>query len=329
MFSNSELAPRWAGTSFESMLETLVEIAPFEGTPTDAIEDFTWSANAWSDGTLTLSEMACNRPWHISATSGTPEWLTVMVPRVGICGVTLGQSTATALPGQLLLGQTHEVDRFFAQGALHRSEKLHLDWSVILQTVGELLEAPVSGSLGLLPLVDQYSPSGDLLKNLVETIMSGMRGDGVLLHSPIAMTNLTQALSHLVVQSVPHRFSNQLEKKTFAPAPWHVRRAIDFMHANISKPITISMVAHAANVSVRTLENGFRMFRETTPAIYLRKLRLQATREDLIDPSNRQTIREICLKWGFFHAGRFSATYRSVYGETPQETHKRKHRNVL
>lgn len=329
MFNNSELPPRWAGTNFEGMLETLVEIAPFEGSTTDAREGFTWSANAWSDGALTLSEMSCNRAWHLSATSGTPEWLTIMVQRDGTCGITRGQITTTALPGQLLLGQTHEVDRFFVQGTRHRSEKLHLDWSVILQTVGELLEAPVSGSLDLVPQVDQYSPSGILLKNLLETIMSGMRGDGVLLHSPIAMTNLTQALGHVVVRSMPHRFSTQLEKKTFAPAPWHIRRAIDFMHATISKPITVSMVAHAANVSVRTLENGFRMFRETTPATYLRQLRLQATRNDLLAPSNRQTIRQICLKWGFFHAGRFSATYRSVYGETPQATQRHKHRNVL
>ncbi|MGM5058373.1 helix-turn-helix transcriptional regulator [Rhizobium sp. 814_E9_N1_1] len=329
MFNDSALPPRWAGKNFEGMLETLVEIAPFEGSSTDDIKDFAWSANAWSNGTLTLSEMSCNRAWHLSATSGTPKWLTIMVPRDGICGITRGQITTTALPGQLLLGQNHEVDRFFVQGTPHRSEKLHLDSSVISQTVGELLEAPVSGSLDLLPQVDQYSPSGHVLKNLVETIISGMRGDGVLLHSPIAMTNLTQALGHVVVRSMPHRFSKQLEKTTFAPAPWHIRRAIDFMHANINKPITISMVAHAANVSVRTLENGFRTFREATPANYLRKLRLQAVRKDLLDPYNRQTIREICLKWGFFHAGRFSATYRSVYGETPQQTQKQKHRNGL
>lgn len=38
MFNNSELVPRWAGTNFESMLETLVEVAPFEGYTTDAME---------------------------------------------------------------------------------------------------------------------------------------------------------------------------------------------------------------------------------------------------------------------------------------------------
>ncbi|MBP2447621.1 AraC family transcriptional regulator [Rhizobium leguminosarum] len=271
---------------------------------------------------MTLSEMACNGAWHLSATSGTPEWLTIMVPRDGICGVTRGQSTTTALPGQLLLGRTHEMDRFFVRGPRHRSEKLHLNWSVISQALGELLEAPLSGSLDLSPQVDQYSSSGILLKNLVETIISGMREDGVLLHSPIAMTNLIQTLGHLVVQSIPHRYSRRLDTRSFLPAPRHIRRAIDFMCANISKPITIS--AQAANVSVRTLENGLRTFKETTPAIYLRNLRLRAARQDLLDPSNRLSIKEICLKWGFFHAGRFSAMYKSAYGEAPQEAKRRR-----
>ncbi|PDT00232.1 AraC family transcriptional regulator [Rhizobium chutanense] len=306
------------------MVESLVEIAPFEGSTTDPIEDFAWSADAWSDGTLTLSEMACNRAWHLSATSGTPEWLTIMVPRDGICGITMGQSTTTALPGQLLLGHTHQVDRFFVRGRVHRSEKLHLNWSVISQALGELIEAPVSGSLDLRPQVDQDSPSGLLLKNLVETIISGMRGDGVLLHSPIAMGNLTQALGQLVVQSIPHRYSWRLERKTFMPTPRHVRRAIDFMQANIGEPITMPMVALAANVSVRTLETGFRAFKEATPAAYLRILRLRAARQELLDPSNRQDIKDICLKWGFFHAGRFSATYKSAFGETPQEARRRR-----
>ncbi|EJT04464.1 AraC family transcriptional regulator [Rhizobium sp. CCGE 510] len=304
------------------MLESLGEIAPFEGATTDSMDNFNWSANAWSNGTLTLNELTCNRPWHISATSETPMWLTIMVPRRGSCGLIHGQVTTTAMPGQILLGQTHEADRFWVQGADHWSEGLHIDWPVIARSVGELLELPVSRSLEFVPQVDESSPAGVLLHNLVETIISGMRGNGVLLQSPIAITNLTEALGRLIVRTMPHRLSAQLEKKTFTPAPRHVRRAIDYMYENIGRPITISMVAQAANVSVRTLENGFRTFKDATPAGYLRMLRLRAVREELLDPCNQQSIKDVCLKWGFFHAGRFSAMYRSVYAEAPQATQK-------
>jgi transcriptional regulator GlxA family with amidase domain len=95
------------------------------------------------------------------------------------------------------------------------------------------------------------------------------------------------------------------------------------MQANINQPITMPMVAEAAGVSVRALETGFRAFRDTTPAAYLLRLRLRAARQDLLDPENNQAMREICLKWGFFHFGRFSAVYRTTYGENPSDTRRR------
>lgn len=59
-------------------------------------------------------------------------------------------------------------------------------------------------------------------------------------------------------------------------------------------------------------------------AVYLRTLRLRAVRNDLLEPSNQESVSAICLKWGFFHFGRFSAVYRSVYGEKPSETRNRR-----
>jgi transcriptional regulator GlxA family with amidase domain len=153
-----------------------------------------------------------------------------------------------------------------------------------------------------------------------------LRENGGLRHSPLAMASLTEGFAHLLIGSMQHCYSAQLEQRKFTPVPWHVRRAVDFMQAHIGKPITISTVAQSINVSVRALEKGFRTFKGTTPASYLRALRVQAARKDLLDPSNRQSVKAICLKWGFFHAGRFSAFYKSVYGETPHATKERQSR---
>ena len=43
-------------------------------------------------------------------------------------------------------------------------------------------------------------------------------------------------------------------------------------------------------------QNGFRIFRETIPPAYLRAIRLRAARENLLDPSNLESIKDICLK---------------------------------
>lgn len=324
MLHNTAFTPRMAGADFDGMLETFLGAAHFDASPARTVEDFSWSADARSHGPMTAVDLACNGEWDLWATSDTPEWLTIHLPQHGISGMTRRQITTTAAPGQMLIGQSREADRFLVRGALHRSQKLFLDWNQIRRTFGEVFEAPLVGSLDLSPVIDGSSPSGHFIKNLVETIIYGMLGEACLLHSPIAMVNLTQALAHVLIRSVPHRYSLRLEQNIFAPAPRHVRRAVDFMHANIDRPITLSSIAQSANVSVRTLETGFRAFKGATPGSYLRTLRLRAARKDLLDRSNQQSIREICLKWGFFHAGRFSALYRSVYGEGPRETRRRK-----
>lgn len=122
------------------------------------------------------------------------------------------------------------------------------------------------------------------------TMMSGMRDNGPLLRSPIAMAHLTQALADLVVRLVPHQLSHLLNKKPSLIAPRHVRRAIEYMQANINQPITMPIVAEAAGVSLRALQMGFRAFRDTTPAAYLMMLRLRAARQDLLDPGNIQAV---------------------------------------
>jgi transcriptional regulator GlxA family with amidase domain len=95
------------------------------------------------------------------------------------------------------------------------------------------------------------------------------------------------------------------------------------MHANVDEPITIVMVADAVGVSFRALQGGFKTFRGTSPGGYLRTIRLQAARDQLSDPSNRQTVGEVCARWGFFHPGRFSMIYSRAFGESPKDTRVR------
>ena len=318
-----DFAPRFHGSTFEQMVETLTgSFGPFEARPTGPVRTFDWKADVQSDGTLTLITGQYPSAWQVRAVPETPKWLSVLLPRAGAIGVALGRNTIETTPSHLLLVNNHEAERFFVKGESHLSDVLRLDWSVVTQTMSAMLDTPFTGALDLSPSVDLSTPSGQLIDNLIQTIAFGMRGTGPLLRSPIAMSRLTQGLADLVLRTVPHRFSALLDTKPFMIAPGHVRRAVSFMHTNIGRPITIPMVASSVGVSVRALENGFRAFKQTTPGTYLRTIRLRAVRQDLLDPLNQQSVREICLKWGFFHFGRFAATYRTVYGENPSDTRK-------
>ncbi|OWK25499.1 hypothetical protein AJ87_09395 [Rhizobium yanglingense] len=92
------------------------------------------------------------------------------------------------------------------------------------------------------------------------------------------------------------------------------------MQANILRPITLPEIANACGVSARTLQEGFRNFRVTTPIAYLQHLRLEAAHKDLSSGGINLSVKAVALKWGFAHIGRFSALYRKRFGKLPSHT---------
>ncbi|AVA24498.1 AraC family transcriptional regulator [Rhizobium sp. LEGMi198b] len=315
---------RFHGSTFDDMVEIYTKnFGPFEASQLGRGADFLWQADFHTGGAATLVTSHYQVEWQARPLAEMPEWLSIAVPRIGGWGVALGRRVIDVKPGQVLLVNNKQPERFFLQGAPNMSDVLRLDWAVMKQTVAAMFEMPLNGSLDLTPILDLSTSAGQLVGNLVQTIIAGMRYNGPLIQSPMAMSYMVNALADLILRTTPHQLSHLLAKKPHLVAPRHVRRAIDFMHANIDRPITMQMVAEAVGVSIRALEGGFRAFRETTPMAYLRGIRLQAARADLLDQSNRTSIKEICLKWGFFHFGRFAVTYRQTFGETPSETRKR------
>lgn len=295
----------------------------FDAWRTGRDQPLDWKVGFWGNDKLSL---VCNQDsgdWSARTRQETPESLAIVLPRTGALDVARGRTLVQGAAGQLLLLNIHEPERISVRAALHRSDTLNLDWTIIAQTVAATLEIPLVGAMDLAQTLDLSTAAGQVIGCLVETMVIGMRNGGPLLCSPIAMTNLTQALACLLIRVVPHRFSHLLDKKIHLIAPRHVCRAIEFMHANIQYPFTMQDVAEAAGVTLRALETGFRDFKKTTPTAYLRTIRLQAARQDLLDPFNQQSMGDICLKWGFFHFGRFAASYRAAYGEKPSETKRR------
>lgn len=324
MLDTFSSAPRLKGDNFDHMVQVYTKsFGPFTGEPLTSASRFDWSADFWTAGALTLLINQYSFEWRVRGTSETKEWLSIVSLQSGAMDVRIGNRTSAALPGDILLAKNLEPESFLVRGDQHASEIIRMDWAVIAQMITAHLGFPLTGSLDLSPIVDRSSQSGRVLGHLVQAVITGMRDGGFLLRSPLALTGLTQALAEIVIRTVPHRLSMLLDTKPSLVAPWHVRRAIEFMHAHIDKPITMSMVAGTVGVSIRALENGFRVFKSTTPAVYLRVMRLGAARADLLDPFNQLSVKEVCLKWGFVHFGRFSSVYKATYGESPSETRKR------
>ena len=76
-----------------------------------------------------------------------------------------------------------------------------------------------------------------------------------------------------------------------------------------------------ANLSERSLQYGFKEYLGITPVRYLRLLRLNRVRRDLLisDPKEDRVV-DVALNWGFVELGRFAGEYRKLFQELPSST---------
>lgn len=148
------------------------------------------------------------------------------------------------------------------------------------------------------------------------------RPDG-LTSNEIAVTAFNELVLRTVLQGVQHNYSERLHSPKSLIAPTYIRRADEFMRAHAAQPLRMRDVAAACGCSVRTLEMGYRRFRETTPLAAMRVVRLDRVRTALQDGST-DAIAELARHYGFTNLGRFMRLYRQRYNEAPSETRTRK-----
>ena len=147
--------------------------------------------------------------------------------------------------------------------------------------------------------------------------MDAAEGRYCLTH-PRVTDHLDVTMMSLLLASFPHRYREEYDRAGEACAPHYVRRAEGYVRVHWREPISIGDLAGAANVSVRSLFNGFRRFRGLTPMGYVKALRLDLANGELLcaDPSEK-SVTEIALSCGFTHMGKFARDFAARFGEKP------------
>jgi transcriptional regulator GlxA family with amidase domain len=76
----------------------------------------------------------------------------------------------------------------------------------------------------------------------------------------------------------------------------------------MAERITLAELTSACGVPERTLLKQFQSFLGVAPLAYLRRLRLNAVRNELTKPATGDAIADIAIRCGFTHLGRFAAS---------------------
>lgn len=100
-----------------------------------------------------------------------------------------------------------------------------------------------------------------------------------------------------------------------------VDRTREYILHNYDTPPSIIDICQTLKVSRRTLHYAFQKVLGVSPISFIRYVRLNIVRKELLERDPRQNrITEIAQEFGFWHMGMFSHYYKNLFGELPSET---------
>lgn len=121
--------------------------------------------------------------------------------------------------------------------------------------------------------------------------------------------------SILTLHTDSRMYADRINKRSRA-----LSRALEFLLDGDLTTITVADVVIASCTGQRSLEIAFKTILGHTIKSFLVKCRLNAVRQELICPTKDMRIRDVAMKYGVLHIGKFIASYRSLFGETPGQT---------
>jgi hypothetical protein len=124
------------------------------------------------------------------------------------------------------------------------------------------------------PAVPAVQPLCSLIRHLAEAALAGLLDDSTP-HARVLAGQFRDLIVTTLLAGTQNSLSVTLLKASSPATTRHIRRALDFIEANLENVISIEMLAGAAGCTPRTLQLGFRDHLGTTPLAMLKKRRLE------------------------------------------------------
>jgi len=87
--------------------------------------------------------------------------------------------------------------------------------------------------------------------------------------------------------------------------------------------ISILDICEAVGATERTLHLGFKELYGITPKAFMKYLRLNNARKELLKSDISTTVTDVAYRWKFYHLSRFARSYNETFREKPSDTLKR------
>jgi AraC-like DNA-binding protein len=268
-----------------------------------------------SVGPLTIDEVYV--AGHLDARPDPLNKVMAVLPASGRVVGTCGGLTSEAEAGDVaLLSQPHLEYRA-------QSDDLHVTAVLLDPTMVAGVATGLPSSQAGLPIrfssmVPLHAEAARLFKQTVAYVKDTVLRDDTSA-TPLVVGQAGRLLAAMTLATFPNSVAASAapyDRTDYKPVL--LRRAIEYMDANVAEDIALADIAEAVHVTPRAVQYMFRRHLETTPLQYLRRLRLHYAQQDLLAGDRHDdTVAEIAARWGFAHTGRFAVLYRQTYGQSP------------
>jgi len=132
---------------------------------------------------------------------------------------------------------------------------------------------------------------------------------------------LTKVLPLMILKSINKM--SQVTKKAISDSRDQLfHQSLLYINSHLHQNISMAEICSSLKSSERNLRYVFRYMTGLSPKRYIRALKLNLVRKELLKNDQQSQISFIASKWGFIHSGQFAADYRKLFGELPSETLK-------
>lgn len=269
---------------------------------------------------LDLIDLTCGEEFRTEKMGEATHYF-FQLPISGTCEIEVGSFKGQALPGQAF--------------ALNSGEGARKKWiggcrQLMIRVDQQALTRVLSSEL------DRDCRSPILFENKVQSSVSGLALRTLVFSTWQQIALLDQAEQWRIGRTfersllmcclglLSHNYSEEFLAPKSPAAPYYVRRAEEYIRANLREAIGIEDLVAVSGVSSRSLYYGFRRWRGTTPMSFLRNLRLSAAHDELRHARDEgQRVTHIAMNIGYDHLSRFSRDYKQRFGESPSATMRR------
>lgn len=191
----------------------------------------------------------------------------------------------------------------------------------VVEDFFETLTHRPHGPIEFEPSVDLTAPVGRGLLSHARMMVEAAEGGAALPDAYRSM--LRDGLISLLLTGLESSCAAAFHQPTADVGSAPVRKAEEFIRARAAENITMTDIAMAVGIPLRTLQEAYRKALGRTLSDGVQQARLEALRNALLRPTSSLNVADAVLASGFGHLGRAASAYREAYGESPSETLRR------